>query len=152
MVNPLVIAAGASAIGGFMGYKGNMAAAKQAEQIGKYNAKISENEKVLVQRATREKERVTRINSARLEGKQVTAVAASGVELSGSPLGALFNTYLSTEADAAKIRYAGSVEEANKEAEAANATLEANSQAVAMRYNALGSLVQGGTRAATLLS
>lgn len=151
-VNPLMIAAGASAVSGFVGYKGNMAASRQARAVGEYNAKVAENEQVLVQRATAENERVLRTNSERLLGNQVLMSSASGVQIKGSPLSALFDTYMSTEVDAAKIRHAGSVEEANKEAEAGMARLNANAQAVAMEYNALGSLVQGGTRATTLLT
>lgn len=151
-VNPVTIAAGAAALGGVMGYKGNMAASRQASAVGKYNAELAENEKVLTQRATRDNERILRVNSERIAATQRVMTAASGVQMTGSPLAALFDTYMSTEADAAKIRYAGSVEEANKEAEAANAVLEANAQSLALKYNAVGSLVGGGTRAATLLS
>ena len=39
-----------------LGYKGNMASAKAARQVGEYNAKVAENEKILVQRATRQQE------------------------------------------------------------------------------------------------
>ena len=40
-----------------LGYKGNMASAKAARQMGEYNAKVAENEQVLIQRATRQKEK-----------------------------------------------------------------------------------------------
>ena len=35
-----------------LGYKGNMASAKAARQMGEYNAKVAENEQVLIQRET----------------------------------------------------------------------------------------------------
>ena len=54
MVDPVTIAAGASAVSGMMGYKGNRASAKSARQVGEYNAQVAENEAVLLQRATRD--------------------------------------------------------------------------------------------------
>ena len=45
------VAAGASVVGGIMGFKGNRAAAKNAEAIAEYNARVAENEKILLQRA-----------------------------------------------------------------------------------------------------
>lgn len=152
MVDPVTIAAGASAIGGFMGYKGNMAAARNAQAVGEYNAKIAENEKVLVSRRTREQERQLRVNSERIAATQRVMAAKSGVQMTGSPMDALFDTLVNTEFDGAKIRYAGSVDEANKEAEAGLRRLEANAQAAAFRTQAMGSFVGGVAKSATLLT
>ena len=46
-----VIAAGASAASGFLGFKGNQAAARAARQTAEYNAKVAENEAILLERA-----------------------------------------------------------------------------------------------------
>lgn len=143
-------AAGASALAGIMGYKGNMAAAKNAKAVADYNAEVAENEAVLLARRTRDNERNLRINSERLQGQQRAMVAGSGVEMSGSPLGALFDTYISTEADAAKIQYAGSIEQSNKEAEAALTRAEGGARASSLKYAAYGSLLTGAQQAATL--
>ena len=151
-INPVTIAAGSAVLGGMMSYKGNMSAAKSATQVGEYNAKVAENEKVLTQRATRENERILTVNSERIAATQRVMTAASGIQMSGSPLQALFDTYLNTEVDATKIRYAGSVEEANKESEASLARLQAGAQATAFKYNALTGAAEGGVRAATILS
>ena len=77
-------AAGASVVGGIMGYKGNMAAAKNAQAVANYNAEVAENEAVLLARRTRDNERNLRINAERLEGQQRVMTAKSGVEMSGS--------------------------------------------------------------------
>ena len=44
------IAAGATALSGFVGYKGNQAAAKAARQTAEYNAQVAENEAILLHR------------------------------------------------------------------------------------------------------
>jgi len=146
------IAAGASALAGLMGYKGNMAAAKNAEAVGDYNAKVAENEKVVLQRATRDQERILRVNAQRIAATQRVMTAASGVQMSGSPLQALIDTYINTELGAAKIRYSGSVQEASKEAEAGLARLQAGANAQAFKYAAIGSVLKGGQQSATLLT
>lgn len=152
MVDPITLAAIGAGASGVMGFKGNMAAARNAKKIGEYNAKIAENEKVLIQRATRDKERLLRKQAERLVGSQTVAVSKSGITMEGSPLNALFDTFINTEYDAIRVREAGSIEEANKEAEAGLQRMQANAQATAFKYQALGSLIQGGTKAATLMS
>lgn len=145
-------AAGASVVGGIMGYKGNMAAAKNAKAVAEYNAQVAENEAVLLARQKRDQEESLRKQSDRLQGQQRVMTAASGVEMSGSPLGALFDTYISTETDAARIRYAGSIEQANKEAEAALIRTEGGARASSLKYAAYGSLLTGAQQAATIKS
>lgn len=142
------IAAGASALGGLMGYKGNMAAAQSAQAVGEYNAVVAENEAILLARATRDHERNLRINSERLKATQRVMTAASGVQMSGSPLQALADTYFSTEEDAARIRTAGDVAQAQKISEAALERTQGASRATASRYAAYGSLLTGSAQAA----
>ena len=69
------VAAGASALAGIMGYKGNMAAAKSAQAVADYNAVLAENEAVLLARAKRDQEEALRKQSDRLEGRQATIIA-----------------------------------------------------------------------------
>lgn len=144
-------AAGASALAGIMGYKGNMAAAKSAQAVGEYNAKLAENEAVLLARAKRDQEEALRKQSDRLVGKQRAMVAASGVQMSGSPLQALADTYFSTEMDAAMIRYAGDIEQVQKQSEAALARTEGGARASALRYQAYGSLLTGASQSGQLI-
>ena len=147
-MDPMTIAAGASAIGGMMGYKGNKAAAKSAQAVGEYNAKVVENEAILLARATRDHERNLRINSERLAATQAVMTAASGVQMTGSPLQALADTYFSTEEDAARIRNSGDVAQMQKIAEAALQRAEGGARKTSATYAAYGSLLTGTTQAA----
>ena len=145
-------AAGASALAGIMGYKGNMAAAKSAQAVADYNAVLAENEAVLLARAKRDQEEALRKQSDRLVGTQTAMVAASGVQMTGTPLQVLADTYFSTEMDAAMIRYAGDIEQVQKQSEAALARAEGGARASALKYQAYGSLLTGAQQSATLIS
>lgn len=145
-------AAGASALAGIMGYKGNMAAAKSAKAVGEYNAALAENEAVILARAKRDEEEALRKQSDRLVGTQRAMVAASGVQMTGTPLQVLADTYFSTEMDAAMIRYAGDIEQVQKQSEAALARTEGGARAAALKYQAYGSLLTGAQQSATLMS
>ena len=145
-------AAGASALAGIMGYKGNMAAAKSAQAVADYNAVLAENEAVLLARAKRDEEEALRRQSDRLVGTQTAMVAASGVQMTGTPLQVLADTYFSTEMDAAMIRYAGDIEQVQKQSEAALARTEGGARAAALKYQAYGSLLTGASQSATLMS
>lgn len=151
-MEPTTIAAGASAIGGMMGYKGNMAAARSAQQVAEYNAQVAENEAVILARAKRDEEESLRKQSERLVGTQRVMTAASGVQMTGSPLQALFDTYISTEMDAAMIQYAGDIEQVQKQSEAALARAEGGARATALKYQAYGSLLGGAQKTANLLA
>lgn len=145
-------AAGASALAGIMGYKGNMAAAKSAKAVGEYNAALAENEAVILARAKRDEEEALRRQSNSLVGTQTAMVAASGVQMTGTPLQVLADTYFSTEMDAAMIRYAGDIEQVQKQSEAALARTEGGARAAALKYQAYGSLLTGAQQSATLMS
>ena len=146
------VAAGASVLAGLMGFKGNMAAAKNAEAVGEYNARLAENEAIVLQRAKVDEETNLRQQSDRLVASQRSMTAASGIEMSGSPLQALADAYFNTEQDAARIRYASSIEQVQKESEAALARTEGAARSAGLRYAAVGSLLQGGQQASTLMS
>jgi len=146
------VAAGASVVSGIMGFKGNMAAAKNAEAVGEYNARLAENEAIVLQRAKVDEETNLRQQSDRLVASQRSMTAASGIEMSGSPLQALADAYFNTEQDAARIRYASSIEQVQKESEAALARTEGAARSAGLRYAAVGSLLQGGQQASTLMS
>ena len=144
-MSPVLVAAAAT--GAVLGYKGNMASAKAARQVGEYNAKVAENEQVLIQRATREKEQNLRKQSERLVGTQRVATAKSGIQMSGSALEALRDSFFNTELDALGVRYAGSVAEASKEAEAAMSRATANVQSMQYKTAAYKSLLESGAKA-----
>ena len=146
------VAAGASVVSGIMGFKGNMAAAKNAEAVGEYNARLAENEAIVLQRAKVDEETNLRQQSDRLVASQRSMTAASGIEMSGSPLQALADAYFNTEQDAARIRYASSIEQVQKESEAALARTEGAARGSSFRTAAVGSLLSGAQQSATLMS
>lgn len=145
MADPVLAAA--AGVSGLLGFKGNMASAKAARQVGEYNAVVAENEKVLLQRATRQKEANLRRSAERLQGTQRVATAKSGIQMSGSALEALRDTFFNTELDAIGIRYAGSIEEAAKINEAAMARATASAQSAQFKTAAYTSLLESGAKA-----
>ena len=142
-MDPMTLAAGASAVGSFMGYKGNMASARQAQAVAESNATVAENEAVLLARQSRDQQTALRRQSEQLEGSQVLAASASGVQLSGSPLITLANTYFNTEVDAQRIISAGNAAQMNKEAEAALSRAQGSASAASFRTAAYGSILTG---------
>lgn len=140
-MEPTTIMAAASVAQGVMGFKGNRAAAKQAQRVAEYNAQVQENELVLTERARREQEAVLRSEAHRLIGRQRVATAASGIQMSGSPMQALADTYFSMERDAQRVQYASSVEAAQKTAAAAMTRLNGQAQAASFQTAAMGSIL-----------
>lgn len=140
-MEPTIIMAGASAIQGIMGFKGNRTAEKQAQRVAEYSAQVQENELVLLQRRRRDEEATLRRQSDRLIGTQRVATAASGVRMSGSPLQALADTYFNTERDAQRIQYASSIEQTQAESQAAMTRIAGSAQAASFNTAALGSLL-----------
>ena len=144
-----VTAAAASAV---MGFKGNMAAAKSARQVADYNAKVAENERVILARSKRDQEASLRRNSERLIATQRVTTAASGIQMSGSPMQAVADAYFNTEMDAMRIQYAAQVEDIAKVTEAAMARATGRARSTALQTQAVQSLLSGGSRSAELLS
>ena len=149
MANPIV--AGATMLGGVMSFKGLQAQAKQAQQIAEYNAKVAENEKIVLAEVKRDEEASLRKQSERLVGTQRTMTAASGVQIAGSPMQALADAYFATEMDALSIQQASSREQAMKTQEAAMTRLEGRAKASGLKYQSYASLINSGSKAATLM-
>lgn len=144
-MEPTTIMAAASVAQGVMGFKGNRALARQAEQIGEYEAQVRENELVLTQRARRDQEASVRLQSDRLKATQRVATAKSGIQMSGSPLQALADTYFNTERDAQRIQYAGNVEATMAASDAAMNRIAGKSRAAASNMQAVSSLLSAAS-------
>lgn len=144
------IAQGGSLLGGLLGFKGNQAAAKQAKATAEYNAKVAENEAILLQRRKTTEEANMRKASERVVATQRVTTAASGVELSGSTLDAIADSFFNTEMDALNIQYAADVEQAAKASEAALTRATGRAKASAYKLASYQSLLAGGTQAATI--
>jgi len=141
------LAVGGQVLGGVMGAKGANQAARAVQQVAEYNAKVAENEAILLQRAKTAEEAALRRQSDRLIATQRVATAKSGIQMSGSALQALADTYFNREKDAARIQYASSIEQMQKKSEATLAIAEGRAQAAAYRIQAQQSLLGGFTGA-----
>ena len=144
------VAQGGSLLGGFLGYKGNQAAAKQAQATAEFNARVAENEAVLLARRKTTEESNMRKASERQVATQRVATASAGIEMSGSALEALADSYFNTEMDALNIQYAADIEQAAKASEAALSRATGRAKASAYKLASYQSLLQGGTQAATI--
>jgi|TARA_B100000073_G_scaffold338018_1_gene334660 hypothetical protein len=147
-MNPMTIAAGASAASAFLGFKGNQASARAAEQTAEYNAKLRENEAVLLQRAKIDQEANLRRSNDRLTASQTVATAKSGIEMSGSPYLALADSYFAMERDALRIQYASDIEQADAMAEAAMSRASGAARASGFRTASYVSLLNGASAVA----
>lgn len=145
-------AAGAQVLGGVVGAKGANQAAKAAQQVAEYNAQVAENEAILLQRAKVAEEASLRRQSDRLIATQRVATAKSGIQMSGSALQALADTYFNREKDAARIQYASSIEQVQKQAEADMIRAEGRAQAYGYKLQATQSLLGGFTGAASSMA
>jgi len=143
-------AQGGSLLGGFLGYKGNQAAAKQARATAEFNARVAENEAIILRRRKIDEEKNMRSQSARLIATAQVQTAKSGIQMSGSALQAMRDSYFNTEMDALKIQYAGDIEETAKASEAALARATGAAKASAYKLASYQSLLAGGTQAATI--
>ncbi len=150
-MEPTTMAALAVGGSGFLGFKGNQAAAKAAKQVADYNAQVREQEAILLARAKVDEERQLRVQSERIVGQQRVATASSGITMSGSPLQALADTYFATEKDALRIQYASEVEQTRALADANLTRAEGKTRSSAMKTQAYASLLESGSRAATLM-
>ncbi len=145
-------AAAATGITAIMGFKASQAAAKNAKLTAEYNAKIAENEKVLLQRSARDEQAKLREGSDKLVSAQRVSAAKSGVVVgTGSNLLALRDTFMKTEEDAIAIRYASSIQEQAKTAQAAMIRAEGASRSSALKTQAYANLIESGSKAATLM-
>lgn len=144
--------AAASGLGAIMGFKASQAAAKQARLTAEYNAKVAENERILLQRSARDEQQRLREGSEKLVSAQRVAAAKSGVVVgTGSNLLALRDTFMKTEEDAIAIRYASSVQEQAKTAQAAMTRAEGASRSSAIKTQAYANLLESGAKTATLM-
>ena len=137
-------------IGAILGYKGNQAAAKAAQQTAEFNAQVAENEAIVLQRKKTAEEAALRKASERTIATQRVATAVSGIEMSGSALEALKDSYMNTQMDALNIQYAADIEQTAKASEAALARAEGRARSTAYKTASYQSLLEGAEKAATL--
>ena len=142
------IAVGAAVIGTAVSVKGQMDAAKAAENTGKYNAEVQRNEASRQTDVAAENARRKERENAGIIGRQRAALAESGMSMEGTPLAILGETSTLLSRDILDIGY----EAANKTRalqSAANMSIwEGNTQAGAMRTQAVATGIKGVSDAA----
>mgnify|MGYP003630927203 FL=1 len=144
--------AAASGLGAVMGFKASQAAAKQTKLMADYDAKVKENEKILLARSARDEEKRLRKGSEKLKSAQVVAASKSGTVVgTGSNLLALRDVAMGTELDAITIRYASSIEQQKKTQQAAMIKAKGASRASAIKTQAYANLLESGAKAATMM-
>ena len=144
--------AAASGLGAVMGFKASQAAAKQTKLMAEYDAKVKENEKILLARSARDEEKRLRKGSEKLKSAQVVAASKSGTVVgTGSNLLALRDAAMGTELDAITIRYASSIEQQKKTQQAAMIKAKGASRASAIKTQAYANLLESGSKAATMM-
>jgi len=145
-------ASASTGITAIMGFKASQAAAKNAKLTAEYNAKIRENERILLQRQARDEQERLREGSEKLVSAQRVAAAKSGVVVgTGSNLLALRDTFMKTEEDAIAIRYASSIQEQTKTTQAAMSRAVGKTRSSAIKTQAYANLIESGSKAATLM-
>jgi len=144
-------AAAGGVLGGVMNFKGQQAQAKQVQKIAEYNAQVAEQEKIVLAEIKANQEASLRKESERLVGTQRVMTAASGVQMTGSPMTAAADTFFATQMDALNIQQASSREQAMKTEQAAMTRLEGKAKASGLKYQSYASLVNSGSKAATLM-
>jgi len=145
------LAAAGTVVGGVMSFKGQQAQAKQVQQIAEYNAQAAEQEKKVLAEVKRDEEASLRNQSARLVSTQRVMTAGSGVQMTGSPMTIAAETFFATQMDALNIQQASSREQAMKTQEAAMTRLEGRAKASGLKYQSYASLINSGSKAATLM-
>lgn len=139
-------------IGAILGYKGNQAAAKQAQAVGEFNARVAENEAKILQTKKTSEDANLRKASERTIATQRVATAASGIEMSGSALEALKDSYMNTQMDALNLAYASDIEQVAKASEATLSRAEGRARSSAYKTASYQSLLEGAEKAATYMS
>lgn len=150
-MDPITMAAVGTAVGGTMSFKGKQAEAKQIQAIAERNAQAAEEEKKVLAEIKAEQEVNLRKQSERLVGTQRVMTAASGVQMTGSPMTIAADTFFATQMDALNIQQASSREQAMKTDEAAMIRLEGRAKASGAKYQSYASLINSGSKAATLM-
>lgn len=124
---------------------GAVAQGNSAKAMADYNAQVSENDAAAARAAANYEEGRLRERSARLLSAQRAAIAASGIDLEGSPLAVMEETALEAEMDALAIRQQGSVAAARSMSQAALSRMEGKAAKTASYFQAGASLLNGAS-------
>ena len=130
-----------SAVGAGVSYYGSQQQAKATERVAKYNAKVQENEAIQQDMEMREQISRTRRENKRLLASQRAGVAASGIEMTGSPLEVLGANAANLELQAQDMARKATLGVMRGQAQAKATIWEGNQQAKGIRTQAAGTLL-----------
>lgn len=148
MAGPMAYAAVAgTAISGVMGFKGQRAMGKAAQQKAEYDAAVAREEAIMASRRKRDEQAQLRRSADALMGSQAVATAASGIQMTGSPLQILSDTYFGMEKDAAMLMYSDDVEQQAFQTQQDETLYEGRVRKSAANYNAYATLLGSATKA-----
>lgn len=148
----LPITIGLSAISSIVGAASQASQGQAAYDYSAYNASIAEENAKETRAVAAQNESDQATTVRRVISSQRAAAAASGVDVSsGSPLELMSETAASGAYDALKIRYAGSVQAANYESQAALDRLQGQMYRTAGYSRAGATLLGGASRVFSLL-
>ena len=141
MASLAVAALVVSAAGAGVSYYGSQQQAKATERVAKYNAKVQENEAIQQDMEMREQISRTRRENKRILASQRAGVAASGIELTGSPLEILGANAASLELKNQDMGRAASLGLMRGKAQAKATIWEGKMTAAGIRTQAAGTLL-----------
>ena len=130
-----------SAVGAGVSYYGSQQQAKATERVAKYNAKVQENEAIQQDMEMREQINRNRAENKRLLASQRAGTAASGIELTGSPLEVLGANAASLELKNQDMGRAASLRLMQGQSQAKATVWEGNMTAAGIRTQAAGTLL-----------
>ena len=135
-----------SAVGAGVSYYGSQQQAKATERMAKYNAKVQENEAIQQDMEMREQISRTRRENKRLLASQRAGVAASGIEMTGSPLEVLGANAANLELRAQDMARQSTLGVMRGQTQAKATIWEGNQQAKGIRTQAAGTLLSDAGR------
>lgn len=128
-------------IGGLIGGFGQMSSAKSETNVGEYNAQVYE-QKAVAERQSQSllEEQKRRLIKTQI-GSQVAGYAKSGIQMSGSPLEVMLDSYRNAEMDIAIDKYNSEVRARGHEGSAALSKYQAAQAAAEQRSKASRSFI-----------
>ena len=148
MASLAVAALVVSAVGAGVSYYGSQQQAKATERVAKYNAKVQENEAIQQDMEMREQISRTRRENKRLLASQRAGVAASGIEMTGSPLEVLGANAANLELQAQDMARQSTLGVMRGQTQAKATIWEGKQQAKGIRTQAAGTLLSDAGKVA----
>ena len=141
-----IIALAVTAVGAGVSYSGSQQQAKATKQTAAYNAKVQENEAIQQDMEMREQISRTRRENKRLLASQRAGVAASGIEMTGSPLEVLGANAANLELRAQDMARQSTLGVMRGQTQAKATIWEGNQTAAGIRLGAAGTLLSDAGR------